>query len=346
MGHRSDQTPFDLEALPTWLDSLPGATRGEVTLHRLGAGQSNLTYCATDGVGHSIVLRRPPRGSLASSAHDVAREGRIMSALSSTNVPVPGILGIHETPNFTDVPVVAMEMVAGEAVTSPAVAERITPDVRRVIAENLIEVMARIHEVNLDEVGLSVLSSHDPYAPRQLRRWSTQWERTKTRESSALDALTERLWDAIPEQDTTTLVHGDLHLGNVMCNLDTGEVTAVVDWELATLGAPLADVGSLRAYWPERGGLVLPGFEAGCADGFPTGEELAQMYLQRTGRDPQALDFWYVLGLWKVAIIAEGVVRRVQEMPSNAAPTGAPTVAMVDQLVDYATATADAINLA
>lgn len=344
-GVGAGSAPFDVARLTEWLDSLPGATSGPVRLERLGAGQSNLTYRATDAAGRSVVVRRPPLGALAASAHDVAREGRIMAALAGTAVPVPRVHGIKSEPGVTDVPLVAMEMIPGVAVTSAAVAGPMPEAARRAVGEGLIDAMAAIHDVDLAATGLEGLASHEAYAPRQLRRWSGQWEKTRTRESAALDDLTRRLWDGIPEQDATVLVHGDLHLGNVMCDPGTGAVLAVVDWELATLGDPLADVGTLLAYWPERGGLVLPGFDAALAEGFPTGPELADRYLAITGRDRAALDYWRVLGLWKVAIIAEGVVRRVRDIPANEAPSGAPTVEMVDGLIGYATRAADRAGL-
>lgn len=340
-GSRRAMAPFDVAELSAWLGGLPGATRGPVHLDRLGAGQSNLTYRATDADGRDVVVRRPPLGALASSAHDVAREGRIMAALAGTDVPVPAILGIRAEPDVAEVPVVAMELVDGAAVTSAAIAGDMSVAARRAVAEGLVDAMAAIHAVDLADVGLDGLASHDPYAPRQLRRWSGQWDKTRTRDSAALDDLTRRLWDGVPEQDATVLVHGDLHLGNVMADTATGEVRAVVDWELATLGDPLADVGTLLAYWPERGGLVLPGFDAALVEGFPTGPELAERYLAATGRDRAALEYWHVLGLWKVAIIAEGVVRRVRDMPANKAPTGAPSAEMVDGLIAHATRAAD-----
>ncbi|MBV7294874.1 phosphotransferase family protein [Corynebacterium sp. TAE3-ERU12] len=341
----STPTAFDPDRIAKWLDHLPGATRGPVDFERLGAGQSNLTYRATDAEGNRVVVRRPPLGALQSSAHDVAREGRIMQALWGTDVPVPEILGIAEDADIADAPVVAMAEVPGVAITSDRHAEKFSPQARRAAAEGLIDAMVAIHNVDLNATGLNSLASHEPYAPRQLRRWSRQWERTRTRDSAALDSLTERLENTISAQDRTVLVHGDLHLGNLLCQPETGAVLAVVDWELSTLGDPLADVGSLLAYWPERDGLVLPGFAAALQEGFPTGQELAQRYIDATGCDGSALAYWHVLGLWKVAIIAEGVVRRVRDMPANAAPDGAPTVEMVDHLIAYAVGAADRAGL-
>ena len=329
-------SPFDAATLATWLEHVAG-THGPIDLKRIGSGQSNLTYTATDTAGRTVVVRRPPLGTLAASAHDVAREGRIMAALAETDVPVPRIYGT--THDVADVPVVAMSAVEGITVASTTTAETLSPHVRRTIADGLIGAMAAIHAVDLDRVGLADLASHKPYAPRQLRRWAGQWEKTKTRALPALDELTALLTRCQPDQQTTVLVHGDLHLGNVIADPQTGAINAVVDWELTTLGDPLADLGSLLAYWPTPDGLKLPGFEAALAPGFPTPDELAQRYLAITGRSEESLGplgFWHVLGLWKVAIIVECVVRRVQDNPSNRAVTGAPTPEMVEWIVGYA----------
>ncbi|AGP29977.1 phosphotransferase family protein [Corynebacterium terpenotabidum] len=338
--------PFDLTTLSGWLRSLPGTgistDDGLVSLTRIGAGQSNLTYLATDDRGTSVVVRRPPLGHLATSAHDVLREGRIMAALADTDVPVPRIFG---TTVFDDVPVIAMSVIPGTSLNSREAASRLSPEARRAAADGLVDAMVAVHAVDLDATGLTTLASHEPYAPRQLRRWAGQWEHTKTRDLPALDALTSRLQSAVPEQAETVLVHGDLHLGNIIVSESTGQVQAVVDWELTTLGDPLADIGSLLAYWPTPSGPNLPGFDAALADGFPGPDELAARYLAATGRSRAALDFWHVLGLWKVAIIVEGVVRRVLDMPENAAVAGTPGPEVVDVLIAKATRVADAAGL-
>lgn len=343
-------TPFTEEALADWLSDIAG-TRGPLGLTRIGAGQSNLTYLATDGDGTEVVVRRPPLGHLAASAHDVAREGHIMASLADTPVPVPEIFGTTDPDGsvgplrVSDAPVVAMSVIPGTSLNSPDAAASISPEARSAAATGLIEAMATIHEVDLVATGLDDLASHGPYAERQLRRWSNQWEKTKTRELPALDALTERLRAAVPEQTETVLVHGDLHLGNIIVDKETGNVNAVVDWELTTLGDPLADIGSLLAYWPTQDGPNLPGFDAALEPGFPDAEELAQHYLSRTGRSRDALDFWHVLGLWKVAVIVEGVVRRTRDVPANASSGMALPASVVEVLVDKATVLADQVGI-
>lgn len=344
MTAKSTASPFDTERLTDWLTSLPDSgITGPVELTRIGAGQSNLTYLATDDLGRSVVVRRPPLGHLTASAHDVLREGRIMAALEDTDVPVPRIFGATTTAE--EVPVIAMSVVDGTSLNSPKSASLLTPDARRAAAFGLVDAMTAVHRVDLEETGLTSLASHKPYAPRQLRRWAGQWDQTKTREAPALEALTGRLRAAVPEQSETVLVHGDLHLGNIIVDESTGTVNAVVDWELTTLGDPMADIGSLLAYWPTADAANLPGFDAALAEGFPTADELADRYLEKTGRSRDALNYWHVLGLWKVAIIIEGVLRRVRDTPENEATSGAPTAAVADDLIERATRIADATGL-
>ncbi|MEE2033948.1 phosphotransferase family protein, partial [Rhodococcus sp. CC-R104] len=260
-----------------------------LSFQRIGLGQSNLTYLVRDREDRRWVLRRPPLGELLASAHDVAREARILSALGSTEVPTPRVFGLTRDPRITDAPLLLMEFVDGLVVDRMPVAESLTPQRRRDIALSMVRTLAKIHAVDIDAVGLSDLASHKPYAQRQLKRWSGQWEQSKTRELPDLDDLTRRLTAAVPEQREVTLVHGDFHLRNVITSHETGDVVAALDWELSTLGDPLADMGSLLAYWSEKGEETAGDFPASQLDGFPDRAELAQVYLDETGRDPAAL---------------------------------------------------------
>ncbi|GGS45650.1 phosphotransferase family protein [Actinokineospora fastidiosa] len=329
---------IDPAALAPWLADIGVEFSGELRVERIGLGQSNLTFRLTDGAGRRWVLRKPPLGRLLSSAHDVVREARILTALEDTDVPTPRVLGV-----FLDAgaPLVLMEFVDGVVVDGPAVAEGLSLHRRRAIGLSLGETLARVHAVDLDRAGLADLASRRPYAERQLARWSRQWERSRTRELPALEALTERLRAAIPAQRETTLVHGDFHLRNVITGTD-GEVTAVLDWELCTLGDPLADLGTLLAYWPEPGDAVGGELSASVLPGFPHRDEIASGYLDHTGRDPAALGFWHALGLWKVAIIGEGVLRRAIDDPRNRAAAGTATAEQITALIDSATEVADA----
>jgi aminoglycoside phosphotransferase (APT) family kinase protein len=342
---QTDIVGIEPVAVARWFGDLGVAFAGDLTFDRIGLGQSNLTYLVTDGEGRRWVLRRPPLGHLLASAHDVAREARIMAALADTDVPAPRILGVAQDPAVSEVPLVLMEHIDGQVVDTMEIAESLTPQRRREIAESLPRTLAKIHAVDIDEVGLSDLASHKPYAARQLKRWAGQWEQSKTRELPELDDLTRRLVAAVPEQTELSLVHGDFHLRNVIVSRDTGVVIGALDWELSTLGDPLADMGSMLAYWPETGEDTGGDFPASTLDGFPDRAEMARIYLDETGRDPQALKFWHTLGLWKLSIIAEGVMRRALDTPENKAAAGTPTVDRIDAIVRKAREIADSAGI-
>jgi aminoglycoside phosphotransferase (APT) family kinase protein len=340
MPDTSQVVGLDPASVTRWFDHLAIEFTGPLRFDRIGLGQSNLTYLVRDADNRRWVLRRPPLGQLLASAHDVAREARIMAALATTDVPAPQILGVAQDPEIADVPLVLMEFIDGQVVDTMAIAESLAPQRRRQIGVSLPATLAKVHAVDIDAVGLSDLASHKPYAQRQLKRWAGQWERSKTRELPELDDLTRRLVAAVPEQRELSLVHGDFHLRNVIVSRGTGAVTGVLDWELSTLGDPLADMGTLLAYWPEPG-EDIGDFPASTLNGFPDRAELARIYLEQTGRDPQALKYWHVLGLWKLAIIAEGVMRRVMDTQENKAAAGTPIVEWIDAVVDTARKVAD-----
>ncbi len=331
------QEPLGIDpvAAATWIAGLGLPVEGPLTFERIGIGQSNLTYRVSDSAGHHWVLRRPPVGTLLASAHDVAREARILAALGDTDVPTPRVYGLTRDGEGT--PLLLMEYIDGVVVDRMSVGESLSPQRRRQIGLSMPKTLARIHAVDIAAVGLEDLASHKPYAQRQLKRWAGQWEKSKTRELPALDELTRRLTAAVPQQQELTLVHGDFHLRNVITDPGNGQVIAVLDWELSTLGDPLADMGSLLAYWPEAGEEQTAGdFIISTLEGFPDRAELAGVYLELTGRDAGTLQYWHALGLWKVAIIAEGIVRRVLDNPANKAAAGTPITAWIDALVDRA----------
>lgn len=336
---------IDEAAVTGWITTALGLNaKAPLSFRRIGNGQSNLTYLVTDAAGGSWVLRRPPLGTLLASAHDVVREHRILTALQDTGVPVPKVLGLTEDPAVTDAPMMLMSFVDGTVVDDVAVAEQLTVKRRAQIGASLTDTLASIHAVDLDATRLVDLASHKPYAERQLKRWSGQWEKSKTREHSGVEGLAERLRAAAPEQRELTLVHGDFHLSNVITSIVDGRVTAVVDWELCTLGDPLADVGALLAYWPQAGEGYVGPFMSSTLDGFPTRAELADAYFAQTGRDPSALGFWHTLALWKVSIIAEGILRRLLNDPRNRGVMDVSTK-MVDDIIARAIATADEVGL-
>jgi len=336
---------LDPAAVTRWIEGLGLQAAAPLSFERIGLGQSNLTFLVSDVDGRRWVLRRPPLGHLLASAHDVAREARILMALEDTAVPTPAIYGLSQDSAVSEVPLLLMEYVDGQVVDRMSVAEALSPQRRRAIGLSLPRTLARIHAVDLEATGLVDLASHKPYALRQLKRWGGQWEQSKTRELPELDDLTQRLAAAAPEQRELTLVHGDFHLRNVITSHDTGEVIAALDWELCTLGDPLADIGSMLAYWAEPGETTGGDFSATTLEGFPDRAEVAQTYLDETGRDPAALKYWHALGLWKVSVIAEGVMRRAMDEPQNAAESGTPTVERIDALVAKAREVASAAGI-
>ncbi|GAA2073513.1 phosphotransferase family protein [Aeromicrobium halocynthiae] len=324
---------IDTETIGGWVAGLDIGARAPITFTRVGAGQSNLTFLVEDADGRRWVLRRPPLGSLLASAHDVAREHRIMAALVGTGVPIPLPHALCTDPTITDAPIMLMEHVAGVVVDSMTSVEAIDPQRRSAIGHSLARTLGAVHAVDLDATGLSDLASRRPYAERQLRRWHRQWEDSRTRDLPLVDDLATRLSARIPEQVDVTLVHGDFHLMNVITSIGDGAVRAVLDWELSTLGDPLADLGGLLAYWPQADDSVVPGFAGPTLPGFPSRDDLVQVYADSSGRDVDGVDFWHVLGLWKIAIIAEGVLRRSLDEPRNTATTGRVDAAVVDGLL-------------
>src|ERR1700761_6364428 len=303
---------IDAAGMEAWFDAhVPGA-RPPLAYERIAGGLSNLTYRVTDAVGAEWALRRPPLGKTLSSAHDMAREFKVVNALGGTPVPVPPAAGLCEDEAVNGAPFYVMEFVRGPVLRGVAEAEASFPDEgdRREIGMRVADTLAAIHAVDPDAVGLGDLGRKEDYVARQLRRWYGQWEKSKTRELPAIDRVHERLSARIPAQEGASIVHGDYRLDNMIL-ADSGEVAAVVDWELCTLGDPLADVGTLMAYWPERGdgGLSL-GMPANLAPGFPTRDELTARYAEASGRDLSELDFFVALGYWKLAIILEGVYAR------------------------------------
>jgi aminoglycoside phosphotransferase (APT) family kinase protein len=329
----SDGAAFDGAAASAWLRGLGIGVQPPLTFARAGLGQSNLTYYATDATGRRVVLRRPPLGELLASAHDVAREHRILSALGGSDVPLPVVHGLCRDPAVADVPVLVVSYVDGVVLDDRDDAEALPVPARHRAGLSLVETLARIHAVDLEHSGLADLASHQPYGARQLRRWSGQWEKSRTRDLPGLDALTHRLVALDPGASEVTLVHGDCHLRNVILDPREASVRAILDWELSTLGDPVADLGTLLAYWPLAGDPPTVRFDASTVEGFATRTELVEHYAQVSGRDVSSVPFWHVLGLWKLAIILEGVRRRQRDDPRNLTAAGAIPASAVDDLV-------------
>ncbi len=306
---------IDRAGVEGWFERHVEGVEPPLAFERIAGGHSNLTYRVSDAAGRRWALRRPPLGKRLGSAHDMAREHRVVAALGPTPVPVAPVVGLCEDESVNGAPFYVMEFVEGPILRGLAEAEAFPDEAdRRAIGERVADTLVAIHAVDPDAAGLGELGRKEDYVARQLRRWQGQWEKSKTRELAAIDAVHERLAARIPEQGPATIVHGDYRLDNMILT-PGGEVAAVVDWELCTLGDPLADVGLLMVYWPDRGeegeeGPIALGQPANLAPGFPTRAELRGRYAERSGRNLSELDFFVALGYWKLAIILEGVYAR------------------------------------
>ena len=302
---------IDREPVEEWFRENVAGAEPPLEFTAISGGRSNLTYGVRDADGRRWALRRPPLGKTLGSAHDMAREHRVVSALAPTPVPVAPVAGFCEDESVNGAPFYVMDFVEGPILRSRPDADPIDEDARRRIGENVVDTLVAIHAVDPDAVGLGDLGKKSDYVARTLHRWYGQWEKSKTREVPLVDELHERLRSRIPEQGPATIVHGDYRLDNMILTPDAAGVAAVVDWELCTLGDPLADVGLLLVYWGEEGDPLMPLLEpATVAPGFPRRDEVRERYAERSGRDLALVDYYVALGLWKLAIILEGVYAR------------------------------------
>ncbi len=312
----SESVPgIDLERLSPWFREQVAPVE-ELRAQVIGHGRSNLTY-RVDGAGQQWVLRRPPLSHVQPTAHDMQREYRVISALADTDVPVPRTFAICDDPAVIGAPFYIMDYVAGIVPTDPAdVAHRFDESKRRRLGEELIDTLASLHALHPAEVGLADFGRPQGYIERQVRRFTEQLSRVKTRDLPELEEIARRLPAAMPAESDATIVHGDFRLDNTIINAQ-GHIAAVLDWEMSTLGDPLADLGILRMYWPDRdaegdGLSAAIGSSAGVITlpGFPTWAEAAARYEERSRRDLSNLDFYIVLAHFKLAVILENMHAR------------------------------------
>ena len=297
---------LDLDRLRGYL----GSSR-DLTGRMFAGGRSNLTYAITDGE-QCWVLRRPPLGHVLPTAHDMSREYTVLTALAPTDVPVPTTLAFCDDNDVNDAPFYVMEMVDGVILRTAAEIAKLSPEDARRCADQLVDVLVAIHAVDYKAAGLSEFGRPDGYVERQVRRWGEQWERSKTRELPEIDELARRLRAALPESPPPTIVHGDYRLDNTMLAPDDpGRIVAVLDWEMATLGDPLADVGLFLLYYARDEAQVgSVGAHMSTDKGFPTRDEIVERYAKASGRDVSQLEFYEALAAYKLAIILEGIHAR------------------------------------
>jgi aminoglycoside phosphotransferase (APT) family kinase protein len=278
-------------------------------------GHSNLTYHVFDAEGRRFVLRRPPTGAVLATAHDMGREHRILSALAGTGVPVPRTRALCLDAAVNDAPFYVMDFVPGAILAGPEIAEREVPAPRReALGFHAIETLAALHRLDPDAVGLGDLGRREAYLARQLARWKTQWEKSRTRELPEMDAAHAALAGRMPAQTAVGIVHGDYRLGNCLVDGAAGRIAAVLDWELCTLGDPLADVGYLLNDWNGPGDRSPTARGAGASatacGGFPTREQLLARYEEQTGIPTGKIAYYRAFQYWRLAAIVEGVLSR------------------------------------
>jgi aminoglycoside phosphotransferase (APT) family kinase protein len=331
--------------LEQWLAaSVTGAPVSITEVHLIAGGRSNLTYrlsltpegapggapgsmkeSAPAGAARQLVLRRPPLGHVLPTAHDMSREFRVISALSGTGVPVANPVAYCPDPDVIGAPFYLMDYVKGTVFRTHQDAAGLTPAQAAALSEGLADMLAAIHGVDVQAVGLGDLGRGAGYLRRQLDRWQRQWQLSATREVPGYDALAGRLAAGLPPDDQSdiTLVHGDFRIDNVLVAPDPPtRIAAVVDWEMATLGDPLADLGLTLVYWTDPGeagwlptgrtAAEAPGLgtDATTVPGFDTRQEFAAAYAAKTGRDISRIGYYMAFGYFKLAVVLEGINAR------------------------------------
>ena len=308
---------IDAPRVSAWLEENVAGARGPFEFELIAGGRSNLTFRVTGADGTRYALRRPPVSHVLPTAHDMGREHRIISALGPTPVPVAPALGYCADETVNGRPFYVMGYVEGHIIRDRTQVESVLSEAaRRGASEDLVDVLVAIHAVDVDAVGLGELGRRDGYIERQLKRWYSQFLSSidgRDRKVPVVDEVHELLAARVPEQGRPALVHGDYRLDNTMLGPD-GKVRAVLDWELCTLGDPLADLGLLNVYWAESDdrSVALAGVAATATPGFLSRREINRRYAARSGRDISELPFYVAFGYWKLACIVEGVMARYE----------------------------------
>ncbi len=290
-------------------ENVPGGDAPlEITL--ISGGKSNLTY-KVSAPGHTWVLRRPPLGHALPTAHDMSREYSVLAGLAQTDVPSPRPIAFCDDPAVNEVPFYVMQHYDGHILAEEMPAGyATTPEERHALGIGMVRTLAKLHAVDYNAVGLGQFGRPAGFVERQVRRWGQQHQATITRPVPELDEVTQRLNNALPESPAPTIVHGDYRLGNIIMDADEpGNVVAILDWEMSTLGDPLTDLGYTLLYWAEPGDPeeFLAGGALTAQPGFATRAELVDEYARASGRSVHDIDFYLCFAAYKLSIICEGI---------------------------------------
>jgi aminoglycoside phosphotransferase (APT) family kinase protein len=309
-----DVEGIDRGPVTDWLAAHVTGSVPPYSFELIAGGRSNLTYRVTDAAGHAYALRRPPVSHVLATAHDMAREHTVISALQATDVPVPTTLGLCTDTAVNGAPFYVMSFVEGHILRDEAASARLPEAVRAHASDSLVDTLARLHAVDVDAVGLGDFARREGYIARQLKRWHGQFEQS-TLDGVPGPAVIDRAWEVlsakIPEQQGVAIVHGDYRLDNTVLD-DHGDVIAILDWEICTLGDPLADLGLLLVYWAEADDPdpAVLGSAPTALPGFASRAELVGRYAAASGRDVSAVPYYRAFGIWKLACILQGVYVR------------------------------------
>jgi aminoglycoside phosphotransferase (APT) family kinase protein len=323
------------ERLGPWIAEHVPDANGTVEVTQIAGGSSNLTFKVADGK-HEWVLRRPPLRHVLATAHDMGREHRVQSALEATDVPVAAQAAACDDESVIGAPFYMMEYLDGVVYDDVDATASLTEDQGRAASYELVDVLARLHAVDYEEVGLGGFGRPAGYLARQVARWQTQWEKSKTVEMPVVDEVARRLERRLPEESRHAIVHGDYSFNNTMYRRDDPtRIQAVLDWEMSTLGDPLTDVGMVAVYWTEVGEIMWrnrkPQAHRANA-GFPDVDTLLERYAVTSGTDLGQIDFYRAFATYKLAVIAQGGARRVEHTDPERAARVTGTVAQLAEL--------------
>jgi len=300
---------LDLARLRAHLDAeRPGLVAGELRARLIAGGRSNLTYEVSDGASRWVV-RRPPLGHVLPTAHDMGREHRVITALAPTSVPVPGTRLLCTDAEVLGAPFYVMDFVEGTPYRQAEQLAGIGPEHTRAVVLDLVDTLVDLHAVDPAEVGLADFGRPEGFLERQVRRWGKQLDASRSRDLPGIDELRAGLAERLPASPAPTIVHGDYRLDNALVAEAGGRhrITAVLDWEMSTLGDPLTDLALIAVYSGTEQPSVPGVGDASRAEGFPRVDELVERYAERSGRDLAHFDFYVALAFFKLAVILEGI---------------------------------------